>query len=180
VTCAFLAIGFGLGSAMLFVGDGAGNPAVLAWYLVVIAGAIRSGSAAAVLVALGTSLEYGVVLGDSSLLPAIGQVFLFVTVALVFAIRTRELERERRIAIPRAAQIIAVADAYEAITTPRPYRRAITPEAAVAELRACAGTQFDPAVVEAFVAELNVAPTSELEHLTVYQRAVDAVRFTAR
>ena len=83
-------------------------------------------------------------------------------------------------AIPRAAQIIAVADAYEAITTPRPYRRAVTPEAAVAELRACAGTQFDPAVVEAFVAELNVAPTSELEHLTVYQRAVDAVRVTAR
>ena len=83
-------------------------------------------------------------------------------------------------AIPRAAQIIAVADAYEAITTPRPYRRAVTPEAAVAELRACAGTQFDPAVVDAFVAELNVAPTSELEHLTVYQRAVDAVRFTAR
>lgn len=83
-------------------------------------------------------------------------------------------------AIPRAAQIIAVADAYEAITTPRAYRRAVTPEAAVAELRACAGTQFDPAVVEAFVAELNVAPTSELEHLTVYQRAVDAVRFTAR
>ncbi|HEX6062157.1 MAG TPA: HD-GYP domain-containing protein, partial [Candidatus Limnocylindria bacterium] len=83
-------------------------------------------------------------------------------------------------AIPRAAQIIAVADAYEAITTPRPYRRAVTPEAAVAELRACAGTQFDPVVVEAFVVELNVAPTSELEHLTVYQRAVDAVRFTAR
>jgi hypothetical protein len=83
-------------------------------------------------------------------------------------------------AIPRAAQIIAVADAYEAITTPRPYRRAVTPEAAVAELRASSGTQFDPVVVEAFIAELNVSPTSELEHLTVYQRAVDAVRFTAR
>jgi hypothetical protein len=83
-------------------------------------------------------------------------------------------------AIPRAAQIIAVADAFEAMTTPRPYRRATTPEAAVAELRASAGTQFDPAVVEAFVSELNVSPTSELEHLTVYQRAVDAVRFAAR
>jgi hypothetical protein len=83
-------------------------------------------------------------------------------------------------AIPRAAQIIAVADAYEAMTTPRPYRRAVTPDAAVAELRACSGTQFDPKVVEAFIGELNVAPTSELEHLTVYQRAVDAVRSTAR
>jgi len=83
-------------------------------------------------------------------------------------------------AIPRAAQIIAVADAYEAMTTPRPYRRAVTPEAAIAELRAVAGTQFDPVVVDVFIAELNVAPSSELEHLTVYQRAVDAVRFTAR
>ena len=83
-------------------------------------------------------------------------------------------------AIPRAAQIIAVADAYEAMTTPRPYRRAVLPEAAIAELRACAGTQFDPVVVEAFASELNVSPSSELEHLTVYQRAVDAVRFTAR
>ena len=83
-------------------------------------------------------------------------------------------------AIPRSAQIIAVADAYEAMTTPRPYRRASSPEAAVTELRASAGTQFDPVVVNAFIAELNIAPTSELEHLTVYQRAVDAVRFTAR
>ena len=83
-------------------------------------------------------------------------------------------------AIPQAAQIIAVADAYEAMTTPRPYRRAVAPEAAIADLRTCAGSQFDPAVVEMFIAELNVAPTSELEHLTVYQRAVDAVRFTAR
>ena len=83
-------------------------------------------------------------------------------------------------AIPRAAQIIAIAYAYEAMTTPRPYRRAVTPDAAVAELRACSGTQFDPVVVDAFIVELNVAPTSELEHLTVYQRAVDAVRFTAR
>jgi len=83
-------------------------------------------------------------------------------------------------AIPRAAQIIAVADAYEAMTTLRPYRRAVTPEAAIAELRSVAGTQFDPVVVDVFISELNIAPTSELEHLTVYQRAVDAVRFTAR
>jgi len=83
-------------------------------------------------------------------------------------------------AIPRAAQIIAVADAYSAMTSPRAYRRAVMPDAAIAELRACAGSQFDPVVVEAFIAELNLAPTSDLEHLTVYQRAIDAVRFTAR
>jgi diguanylate cyclase (GGDEF)-like protein len=104
VTFAILVIDFGLGSAMLLIAQGAGNPVVLAWYLVVIAGAIRSGSAAAVLVALGASLEYGIALGLTSLLPALGQVFLFVTVALVVAIMTRELERERRIAITRAAQ----------------------------------------------------------------------------
>ena len=83
-------------------------------------------------------------------------------------------------AIPRAAQIIAVADAYEAMTTSRPYRRAVTPDLAIAELQRCAGTQFDPAVVAAFVAELNLAPTSELEHLDLYQKAIDTVRYTGR
>lgn len=82
--------------------------------------------------------------------------------------------------IPRAAQIIAVAEAYEAMMTARPYRRAVTPEVAIAELRSSAGNQFDPIVVDAFIAELKLAPSSELDHLTVYQRAVDAVRFTAR
>ena len=57
-------------------------------------------------------------------------------------------------AVPLAARIVAVADAFSAITTTRAYRKAQTPEAAVKELRACAGTQFDPAVVEALVAVL--------------------------
>jgi len=79
--------------------------------------------------------------------------------------------------IPRAAQIIAVADAFEAMTTARPHRRAVTPDVAVLEIRACAGTQFDPAVVEAFVAELGIARGTELDHLVIYQQAVDTVRF---
>lgn len=83
-------------------------------------------------------------------------------------------------AIPRAAQIIAVADAYEAMTSSRPSRRAVTPELALAELRRCAGTQFDPVIVEAFIAELNLAPTSELEHLDLYQKAIDTVRYAGR
>lgn len=83
-------------------------------------------------------------------------------------------------AIPRAAQIVAVADAFSAMTSSRPYRRAISPDAAIAEIRACAGSQFDPVVVEAFVATVQDAPTSELEQLTVYQHAVDAVRLAAR
>jgi len=51
--------------------------------------------------------------------------------------------------IPLGARIILVADAFEAITADRPYRAAQSPEAALAELRANAGTQFDPDVVAA-------------------------------
>ncbi|HUR85125.1 MAG TPA: HD-GYP domain-containing protein, partial [Solirubrobacteraceae bacterium] len=57
--------------------------------------------------------------------------------------------------VPLPARIVSVADAFSAITTTRPYRRAQSPEAAVKELRQCAGTQFDPEVVEALVAVLN-------------------------
>jgi diguanylate cyclase (GGDEF)-like protein/putative nucleotidyltransferase with HDIG domain len=52
------------------------------------------------------------------------------------------------------ARIVAVADAYEAMTSDRPYRDSIGYEAALAELRRCAGTQFDSRVVEAFIATL--------------------------
>jgi diguanylate cyclase (GGDEF)-like protein len=55
-------------------------------------------------------------------------------------------------AIPLGARVVAVADAYAAMTARRPYRPARTAEDALAELRACAGTQFDPRVVEAFSA----------------------------
>ena len=60
--------------------------------------------------------------------------------------------------IPLAARIVAVADAFSAITTTRSYRRAQTPEAALTELQACAGTQFDPAVVEALTRVLAHPP----------------------
>jgi putative nucleotidyltransferase with HDIG domain len=52
-------------------------------------------------------------------------------------------------AIPLAARIIACADAFSAMTTDRPYRRAMAMPAAIGELRAGAGSQFDPRVVEA-------------------------------
>ena len=52
--------------------------------------------------------------------------------------------------IPVGSRIISVCDAYHAMVSDRAYRPARTPEAAVAELRRCAGTQFDPMVVEAF------------------------------
>jgi diguanylate cyclase (GGDEF)-like protein len=55
-------------------------------------------------------------------------------------------------AIPLGARIVAVADAYAAMIAGRPYRSARTPADALAELRTCAGTQFDPAVVDAWCA----------------------------
>jgi diguanylate cyclase (GGDEF)-like protein len=64
------------------------------------------------------------------------------------------------IAIPRGARIIAVCDAYEAMTSDRPYRPALAREAACAELRATAGTQFDPEVVETFIQETDSRRTT--------------------
>jgi len=52
--------------------------------------------------------------------------------------------------IPVGARIIAICDAYDAITSERAYARARGHHEALAELRRCAGTQFDPHVVEAF------------------------------
>ena len=57
-------------------------------------------------------------------------------------------------AIPAEARVLAVADAYEAMTADRPYRASIGPDAAEAELRRAAGTQFDPEIVHALIAAL--------------------------
>ena len=53
--------------------------------------------------------------------------------------------------IPLGARIVAVCDAFDAMTTERPYRQPMPEGEAIAELRRCAGTQFDPMVVEAFL-----------------------------
>lgn len=53
--------------------------------------------------------------------------------------------------IPLECRIIAIADAYDAMTSDRPYRKALPREQALTELKHCAGTQFDPRLVEAFV-----------------------------
>jgi diguanylate cyclase (GGDEF)-like protein len=55
-------------------------------------------------------------------------------------------------AIPVGARVVAVADAFAAMTAGRPYRAALTPAQALAELERCAGSQFDPAVVEVWCA----------------------------
>ena len=57
--------------------------------------------------------------------------------------------------IPEFARAIAVADAFDSMTTTRSYRGARTPEDALVELRRCAGTQFDTVMVEALVSALD-------------------------
>jgi HD-GYP domain-containing protein (c-di-GMP phosphodiesterase class II) len=59
--------------------------------------------------------------------------------------------------IPLGARIIFVTDAYDAMTSDRTYRPRLSAEAAIAELERCAGTQFDPGIVEAFVEELHAS-----------------------
>jgi hypothetical protein len=54
--------------------------------------------------------------------------------------------------IPLIARIVCCTDAFSAMTTDRPYRRALSVDDAVAELRRCAGSHFDPRVVETVVA----------------------------
>lgn len=53
-------------------------------------------------------------------------------------------------AIPLACRILSIADAYDAMTNDRPYRKAIPHAEAIAELRRCSGVQFDPKLVELF------------------------------
>lgn len=60
--------------------------------------------------------------------------------------------------IPLGARILAVADAFEAMTSDRPYRPALSYQAAVAELEAGKGTQFDPVIVDTFLTILKEEP----------------------
>jgi diguanylate cyclase (GGDEF)-like protein len=59
-------------------------------------------------------------------------------------------------AIPPASRIIAVADAFDAMTSNRPYRQAMSREDAIAELHRCAGAQFDAACIEALERSVDV------------------------
>jgi len=62
------------------------------------------------------------------------------------------LEGER---ISIEGRILAVADAFDAMLTDRPYRKALSEDYAVGELERCAGSQFDPGVVEAFMRAMD-------------------------
>ncbi len=60
--------------------------------------------------------------------------------------------------IPLGARVIAVADSFDAMTSDRPYRKALRHEEALEELLAMAGTQFDAGIVKVFVGNLDQAP----------------------
>jgi putative nucleotidyltransferase with HDIG domain len=57
------------------------------------------------------------------------------------------------------ARIIALADAYDAMTVDRTYRKGLTPQEAIAEIRRCSGTQFDPELADLFISKV-------IKHLT--------------
>jgi putative nucleotidyltransferase with HDIG domain len=76
--------------------------------------------------------------------------------------------------IPLASRIVSCADAYSAMTTDRSYRRALGPDKAVAELRRCAGTQFDPRVVEAVIAVVGRTAAPPPEALVLARAAAAA------
>jgi diguanylate cyclase (GGDEF)-like protein len=70
-------------------------------------------------------------------------------------------------AIPQASRIMLVADAFDAITSSRPYREAMSIEHACAELRRHAGTQFDPACVEALLEQLDASAVGGISPFAV-------------
>jgi HD-GYP domain-containing protein (c-di-GMP phosphodiesterase class II) len=60
-------------------------------------------------------------------------------------------------AIPLGARILAVCDSYDAMLTEKRHRKARNATEATRELARCSGSQFDPKVVEAFIAQLTLA-----------------------
>jgi diguanylate cyclase (GGDEF)-like protein len=65
--------------------------------------------------------------------------------------------------IPLEGRILAVADAYDAMTSPRPYREQLSSQQAINELKRCAGTQFDPELVDVFSKLIESTPSAKLE-----------------
>jgi HD-GYP domain-containing protein (c-di-GMP phosphodiesterase class II) len=88
-------------------------------------------------------------------------------------------------AIPLEATIVAACDAFNAMTTHRPYRRALTLEEAIAELRVNAGTQFSPHVVDMLVVLIEedsdlAGPASPQEELPITVAMVESALSAAR
>lgn len=84
--------------------------------------------------------------------------------------------------IPILSRIIAIVDTYDAMVHDRPYRRAASPKAAKEELRRCAGTQFDPYIVQEFLQMLEENPELDVadkeENQSTYQE--EKIKVTPR
>jgi len=65
--------------------------------------------------------------------------------------------------IPMEARILAIADAYDAMISPRPYREQLSSQLAINELKRCAGTQFDSELVDIFCKIIELTPSKRLE-----------------
>ena len=75
--------------------------------------------------------------------------------------------------IPLASRIIALADTYDAMTSTRSYRKALSHEEAIAEIERCSGTQFDPNLAKAFIenqAEMKNAKENPEKYYNKYSR----------
>jgi len=73
--------------------------------------------------------------------------------------------------IPLGARILAIADAYDTITSDRTYKKARAAEEAFAELERCDSAQFDPDLVEVFIRKMRLLPYPVLEAASSSQRA---------
>jgi diguanylate cyclase (GGDEF)-like protein/putative nucleotidyltransferase with HDIG domain len=77
--------------------------------------------------------------------------------------------------IPLGARIIAIADAYDTITSPRTYKKAGTPAEAFMELERCGAAQFDPELVRVFISRMREMPNPIIELNSVPEREPQAV-----
>ena len=77
--------------------------------------------------------------------------------------------------IPYGARVIAIADAYDTITSERTYKKARTPEDAFAELERCAANQFDPEIVRIFVEAMRRAPRQTVEVSPIERQPTAAI-----
>ncbi|MBI3684044.1 MAG: HD domain-containing protein [Acidobacteria bacterium] len=74
---------------------------------------------------------------------------------------------------PLCARIVHVADAYDAMTSDRPYRRGMSHQEAIGVLERYAGTQFDPAIVKAFVKQRPPEEATENDSIQNLAEAVN-------